>query len=293
MLGGVEAFLRVATHRNFRRAADELGISASAVSQQVRMLEQRLGVPLLNRTTRSVGLTQAGQVFLARAAPAMAGLQQAFEETRNLVEPAGLLRLHVPAGALAMLIEPILAQFCAAYPRIELEVMTGDFIPDLIAAGFDAGVQLGEQLDADSIALRLGDPMRFVVVGTPGYLRDHGTPKTPLDLRDHECIALHIGKDRTKTWTFADGDRTLHVPITGRISSDDYALCISAAMKGLGLFLVAEVAVEAALAAGELTTVLDDYATTSNGLFLHYPSRTHAMPKLRAFIDYVRTHLDR
>lgn len=292
-LSGVEAFLRVAEHNSFRRAADELGISPSAVSQQVRSLEERLGVPLLNRTTRSVGLTQAGQIFRARAAPAMLGLQQAYEETRNLSEPAGLLRLHVPKGALPMLIEPILGEFCTAYPRIDLEVLTDDFVPDLIAEGFDAGVQLGELLAADSVALRLTPPIRFVVVGTPDYLERAGCPTSPGDLRHHQCISLRIDRQRTSVWNFLEGGRPVQVPVSGRISSDDYSMCIAAAASGLGLFQVAENIVEDALASGELRTVLDPYAAPSEGLFLHYPNRTQVMPKLRVFIDHVRRYLNR
>ena len=292
-LSGVEAFLRVATHGNFRRAAEELGVSPSAVSQQIRSLEERLGVPLLTRTTRSVGLTEAGQVFRARAAPAMLGLQQAWEETSNLSEPAGLLRLHVPKGALPMLIEPILGEFCTRYPRIGLEVLTEDFVPDLIAGGFDAGVQLGEMLAADSVALRLTRPIRFVVVGTPDYLDRNGTPASPGDLRQHECISLRLDRQKSAVWNFLEQGRQVQVPVSGRIVSDDYSLCISAAASGLGLFQVAENVVEDALASGELRTVLDAFVAPSDGLFLHYPSRTQVMPKLRVFIDHVRRHLGR
>lgn len=292
-LSGVQAFLSVAQHASFRRAAAELGISPSAVSQQIRSLEDRLGVPLLNRTTRSVGLTQAGQIFRTRAAPAMLGLQQACEETRNLSEPAGLLRLHVPKGALAMLIEPILGEFCNAYPRIDLEVLTDDFVLDLIAEGFDAGVQLGELLDADSIVLRLTPPIRFVVVGTPDYLERSGEPAVPGDLRHHQCITLRIDSQRTNAWNFMEGGRMVQVPVAGRICSDDYSLCIAAAAKGVGLFQVAENIVADAIAVDQLRTVLDSFVAPSEGLFLHYPNRTQVMPKLRVFIDHVRKHLNR
>ena len=166
-------------------------------------------------------------------------------------------------------------------------------MPDQIAGGFEAGVLLHEQLAADAVALRLTPPIRFVVVGTPDYLERNGSPQNPADLRHHECVSLRLDRQQTAVWNFMEGGRPIQMPISGRIISDDYSLCVAAAASGLGLFQVAENIVEDALASGALRTVLDPYAALSNGLFLHYPSRSQVMPKLRVFIDHVRRHLGR
>ncbi len=204
-LDGIEAFLRVAERRSFSAAAADLGVSPSAISQTIKTLEARVGAPLFMRTTRSVGLTQAGEMFLERAAPAFAGLADAYEAARNLGNrPAGRLRINLMRGAVQPMFEPIIAGFVDAYPEIELEIYADDALADLSAGGFDAGVRMGESLDADVMA----EPMAKKMVET-----------------------------------------------------------------------------------GELELVLTDYADATSGLFLYYPSRKQVMPKLRAFIDYVREYL--
>ena len=289
-LDGIEAFLRVAERRNFRQAAADLGISPSAVSQQIRMLEERVGLPLLVRTTRSVGLTQAGEIFLRRGAPAFAQLNSAYEEARTLGEPAGTLRLHMPRGVIAM-IEPLLAEFCLAYPRIDVDIRSSDAAVDLVMEGFDAGVHLREFLDDDAIAMRLTPPLAFAVVAAPSYLATHGRPLTPHDLKAHSCIRLALGNDIQSHWAFVDGDRSISIPVSGRIVSDDYDLCVTAARKGLGFYYSAVEVVAEDLQAGRLEEFFQAQIPASGGLFLHYPSRSQILPKLRVFIDFVRDRL--
>jgi len=291
LLDGVEAFVLVADQRNFRAAAKELGISPSALSQKIRALEARIGLPLLTRTTRSVGLTQAGQIFLDRARPALAELSSAYDETRDLGQPAGLLRLHMPCGVIALLVEPILAGFCAAYPRIDIEVVAQDETVNLVEGGFDAGVQIGELLDADMIAFRLTGPIHFVVVGAPAYFERHGRPMQPGDLRQHNCARLRRGPTAIGNWYVVEGGKAHEMAVTGRLLTNDMALTIAAARQGVGLCYIPEAMVQPWLATGELEAVLTDFMPTSDGVFLYYPNRAQVLPKLRVFIDYVREHL--
>jgi DNA-binding transcriptional LysR family regulator len=293
VLDGVEAFILVADRRNFRAVARELHISPSALSQKIRSLEERIGVALLTRTTRNVGLTQAGQIFLERARPALANLGDAYDMTRNLGQPAGLLRLQMPRGVIPFLIEPILAGFCEAYPQIDIEVIADDGMPKLVEDGLDAGVQLAEQLDADMIALRLTSPIRFVVVGSPAYFDRHDRPKRPADVRHHQCVRVHIDKYRVSQWVFMEDGAAHDVTVGGRVITNDPSLALSAARQGLGLHYSAEGSVLASLASGELETVLREFMPQSRGVFLYYPNRHQALPKLRAFTEYVQSHLAR
>jgi len=187
-LDGVEAFLGVAQHRRFRRAAGELGVTPSAISQAVRALEARVGAALFIRTTRSVGLTEAGERFLARAKPAFEELVAASEVARELGQrPAGLLRLSVPRAVMPILLEPLIASFCQPYPEVEVEIAASEELVDLAAKGFDAGVRLGQFIAADMVAVPLTRPFRLVVVGSPAYLARRDRPERPDDLRHHAC----------------------------------------------------------------------------------------------------------
>lgn len=289
-LDGIDAFLRVAHRRSFTAAARDLGVSPSAISQTIRQLEERVGVPLLMRTTRSVGLTQAGQVFLEQALPGMETLQAAFEAARNLGErPAGLLRINLPRAVMAHLIEPALAGFAAAYPEIELELFAEDNLIDLAEAGFDAGIRPGEMLQADMVAVRLTEPFRLVVVGTPDYFAQHGHPQHPSDLSRHKCVRLRGASGALSNWDFVDGNRELDVAVKGPVIVNDYSVQINIARTGVALAQVAEPNVIGMIEEGALVTTLDSHAPRTDGLFLYYPSRAQVMPKLRAFIDFVRT----
>lgn len=293
LIDGVEAFLRVAHHQSFRAAAEDLGVSASAVSQTVRLLEMRVGVPLFIRTTRSVGLTEAGAVFHAQAAPAWAGLVSAWDSTRSLGErPAGLLRINMPRAVIPLLIEPIIADFCARYPDVDVEIIGEDALIDLAASGHDAGIRVGEFLEADMISVRLSPPFRHVVVATPAYLDQHGRPESPADLKAHNCIRQRLGgSGHLIPWRLIDGVRRIEIASRGRVTVSENAAVVALAERGLGLAQVSEPLVAAQIADGRLEIVLEPMAPTSPGLFLHYPGRAQIAPKLRAFIDHVKEAL--
>ena len=293
MLDGTEAFLRVAERRSFRAAAADLGISPSALSQKIRALEERMGVPLLTRTTRSVGTTQAGQVLLDRARPALNQLIAAFDEAGNLSQPVGLLRLHLPREIMPVLIEPIIAEFCAAYPRINVEITAADSVVNLVEQGYDAAVQFGELLDSDMIALRLTPPVRFVIAGAPAYFARHGRPAQPVDLQHHQCLQYGPINGSVVHWVFLEEGRPQVLRVEARLSANDYGLLLGAARRGAGVCYVPERLVEAEVRSGVLETVLDTHMPTSDGLFLYYPSRAQTLSKLRVFIDFLRTHMRR
>lgn len=291
-LDGIEAFLRVAERRSFSAAASDLGVSPSAISQTIKGLEARVGAPLFMRTTRSVGLTQAGEMFFERAAPAYSGLAEAYEAARNLGNrPAGRLRINLMRGAIQPLFEPIIAGFCDTYPEIELEIYADDALSDLNAGGFDAGVRMGESLEADMIAVRLSGAFRFVAVASPAYVERYGMPQRPEELRTHRCVRMRLSSGAMLPWTFVDGNREFDVPVTGPVIVNDFAGIMVAVRSGIAMGMVAEPVVHEHIERGELKLVLGDFAPSSAGLFLYYPSRKQVMPKLRAFIDYAREYL--
>src|SRR5438876_8205209 len=204
-LDGVEAFLSVAEHRSFRKAAAELGVTPSAISQAVRALEARVGAALFIRTTRSVGLTEAGERFLLRAKPAFEELVAAGEVARDLGQrPAGLLRLTVPRSVVPILLEPVIASFCAAYPEVEVEIAASEELVDLATGGFDAGIRMGQFIAADMVAIRLTKPLPFVIVASPAYLARRGRPERPDDLREHACLRLRRSNGALATWSLND-----------------------------------------------------------------------------------------
>lgn len=291
-LDGIEAFLRVAARKSFSAAALDLGVSPSAISQTIKALEARVGAPLFMRTTRSVSLTQAGEMFHARAAPAYSGLADAYEAARNLGgRAAGRLRINLMRGAIQPLFAPILAGFCDEYPDIEIEIFADDALSDLIAGGFDAGVRMGEMLEADMVAVRLSEPFRFIVVGTPAYFARFGRPQSIAELAQHRCVRLRLASSGILPWTFQVGNREEEVQVTGPVIVNDFAAITVAVRTGVALGMIAEPIVKEELADGRLERVLDQYAASTAGLFLYYPSRKQVMPKLRAFIDYARDHL--
>ena len=288
-LDGVEAFLSVARHRNFRRAAAELGVTPSAISQAVRALEARIGAVLFTRTTRSVGFTEAGDRFLSRAKPAFQELVAASEDARELGRrPAGLLRLAVPRAVVPILLEPLIASFCAAYPDVQVEVAASEQLVDLAAEGFDAGIRLGQFIAADMIAMRLTRPFPFAVVGSPAYLRRRGRPERIGDLRQHACLRMRRSNGSIAPWSLVNGNETVEAAVTGPFIANDFPTLLGAAVEGLGLAQIPQPVAAAAIRTGKLRTVLERFAPTSPGVFLYYPSRQQMMPKLRAFIDHVK-----
>jgi DNA-binding transcriptional LysR family regulator len=289
-LDGVETFLSVARHRSFRRAAAALGVTPSAVSQSVRALEARVGAALLARTTRSVGLTEAGQRFFERAGPAFEELVAAGEAARDLGQrPAGLLRLAVPRSVVPLILEPVLASFCEAYPEIELEIAASEEMVDIVAGGFDAGIRLGELIAPDMVVVRLTRPFPFVVVGSPDYLRRRTPPERIDDLRDHACLRLRRANGSVAPWPFVMDDKMVEAVVSGPLIAHDYPTLVGAAIQGLGLAQAPGPIVEAAIAEGRLRPLLASFAVTTPGVFLYHSGRRQVLPKLRAFIDHV-TH---
>jgi DNA-binding transcriptional LysR family regulator len=289
-LDGVGAFLSVAQHRSFRRAAAELGVTPSAMSQAVRALEARVGAALFIRTTRSVGLTEAGERFLARAKPAFEELVAASEVARELGHrPAGRLRLTVPRAVVPILLEPLIASFCQAYPEVEVEIAANEELVDLAAEGFDAGIRLGQFIAADMVAVRLTQPFRLLIVGSPAYLARRGRPERPDDLRHHACLRLRRSNGALAHWSLDDGGRAIEIAVAGPLIANDFPTVLGAAIEGVGLAQVPEPVAAAPLEAGQVVSVLERLAPTAPGVFLYYPSRRQMPPKLRAFVDHVKS----
>jgi DNA-binding transcriptional LysR family regulator len=276
-IDGLPAFLLVAERRSFKAAAQELGVSPSAVSQTIRTLEKRLGVALLQRTTRSVGLTEAGERFLHWARPALEGLGQALDAVSSLAEkPSGLLRLNASRGFIGAVINDVLPAFLSANPDVQVEIWADDGLTDIVAEGFDAGFRLGESLEADMIAVRVSPPFRFAVVGSPDYFARHGRPKEPQDLIRFPCIRFRQTTSQSiYRWEFMAGT----------------AVNSAAALNGIGLAYVAEPLVWKEIEEGSLEPVLEEYLPMTPGVFMYFPGRAQAMPKLRAFIDHMRAAL--
>ena len=292
-LDGVEAFLSVAQHRSFRRAATELGVTPSAISQAVRALEARISAVLFIRTTRSVGLTEAGERFLSRAKPAFEELVAASAVARELGQrPAGLLRLSVPRAVVPILLEPLIASFCQAYPEVEVEVAANEALVDIAAGGFDAGIRLGQFIAADMIAVRLTPPFPLVVVGSPAYLRRRGRPERIDDLRQHACIRIRRSNGSIAPWSFVNGNKPLEAIVSGPLIACDFPTILGAAMENMGLAQLPEPIAAGAVKAGKLARVLEPFAPMAPGVFLYYPSRHQMMPKLRAFVDHVKCRSD-
>jgi DNA-binding transcriptional LysR family regulator len=288
-LDGVEAFLAVARRKSFRRAAADLGVTPSAISQAVRALEARIGAPLFTRTTRSVGMTEAGERFLARARPAFEELVAAGEAARDLGgRPAGLLRLAVPRAVVPLILQPMIASFCAAYPDIELEIAASEELVDIAQQGFDAGIRLGQFIAADMTIVRLTPPFRFVVVGSPAYLARAGAPDRPEDLRNHACLRQRLSNGSIALWRFLDGNRPLAVSVAGPLIANDFPSLLAAALEGVGLAQLPEPVVKAAVDERRLRHLLAPFAPTTPGVFLYHSGRREVLPKLRAFIDHAR-----
>jgi DNA-binding transcriptional LysR family regulator len=288
-LDGVEAFLSVAQHRSFRKAAAELGVTPSAISQAVRTLEARVGAALFVRTTRSVGLTEAGERFLSRAKPAFEALVAASAVARDLGQrPAGLLRLTVPRAVVPILLEPLIASFCQAFPEVEVEIAASKDLVDLAAEGFDAGIRLGQFIAADMVAVRLTPPFPLVVVGSPEYLRQRGKPEHIDDLRQHACLRIRRTNGSIAPWSFVNGNKSVEAIVSGPLIARDFPTMLGATAEDMGLAQVPEPIAASLIRAGKLVHVLKAFSPMAPGVFLYYPSRHQMMPKLRAFIDHVK-----
>jgi DNA-binding transcriptional LysR family regulator len=292
---GLSEFLSVARHASFRAAAAELGVTPAAVSQAIRTLEARTGLVLFQRTTRRVGLTEAGEQLLTRVRPAATEIADAFDALSALRErPAGLLRLSVPRVALPLVIEPVLADFRRAYPDVAVDIDVNDAVVDLTANNLDAGVRIGEMVERDMIAVRLTPDLRWSVLGAPSYFAARGRPRTPEELTRHECIRYRfLTAGSVYRWEFVRGGRDFSVDVYGSVTVNDGTLMMSFALKGMGLIYTADLFAAHEVAAGQLETVLEEFLPTSPGLFLYFPARTQMQPKLRAFIDMMTARKER
>jgi len=288
-LDGVEAFLAVAQHRSFRRAAAELGVTPSAISQAVRSLEANVGAALFSRTTRSVGLTEAGERFHSRAKPAFEELIAAREIARDSGQrPTGRLRITVPPAVVPILLQPMIASFCEANPEVEVEIATSEELVDIAAEGFDAGIRLGQFIERDMIAVRLTPPLPLLVVGSPRYLDQHGRPQRIADLRHHSCLRLRRSNGSIAPWSFRDGNREVSAVVSGPLIASDLPTLAGAAAEGLGLTQIPEPVARGRMETGALEAVLKGFAPEAPGVFLYYSGHRQILPKLRAFIDHMK-----
>ena len=287
-LRDLEAFVAVARTRNFRRAAQESRVSVSGLSQRLRDMEDRLGVRLVNRTTRSVALTEAGEMLLARVAPAMSDVNAALDEVRGLRGvPSGRLRINAPPPAVDLVLAPMIAPFLQAFPQIELEIVGQSGFIDIVDAGYDAGVRYGEHLERDMIAISLGPPQRYALLASPGYLAQHGKPKHPRDLLDHACIRVRFSSGAMLDWEFEKAGREVKMSPPAKLVVNHPAPAMRAARDGVGFWLTFRDQASEAIASGELISVLDDWCAPFPGPFLYYPSRRQLPPALAAFVAFV------
>jgi DNA-binding transcriptional LysR family regulator len=285
-LSALLAFVTVADRLGFSAAARELGVSPSALSQQIRGLEEAVGVPLFVRTTRSVALTEAGRRLHARVGPALRESLEALEEAASdASEVHGTLRLTVGRVAAPLVLAPLVGPLLAAHPQLSVEVSIDDRFVDIVAEGFDAGVRLAEALSPDMVAVRLTPPFRLLVAGSPAYFRRHGRPRRPRDLLEHECLVYRQSTDgRLYAWEFERRGREEAVAVRGRLLCRDAAFMISMARAGLGLVYMIEQELAPHVASGELEVVLEDHGPRVPGFFLYFPRRARDQPKIRAFL---------
>ncbi|MGV7213156.1 LysR family transcriptional regulator [Bradyrhizobium sp. UFLA05-112] len=288
-LPDLAAFAAIARLKSFRRAASELNVSPSALSHGMRALEERMGVRLLNRTTRALALTEAGQKLLAKLDPALAAIETAVNEAASFAHgPSGSLRINAPRSVSRLILLPPLKRFLRRYPRVSVELASDDALTDIVAAGFDAGVRFDEKLPRDMIAIALSGPMRFSLVGSPDYFATRAIPRVPADLKGHMGICQRFPGGGLFAWPLEkDGDELEFIP-EGPLVLDDQELILDACLEGFGLACVFEPYAAPDIAAGRLKAVLCDWQPMFAGPSLYYPSRRRMPRPLRAFIDMVR-----
>ena len=288
-LADLAAFTAVAQARSFRGAAALRGVSASSLSEALRRLEAALGVRLLNRTTRSVTPTEAGERLLARLTPALADVTLALDEVNAFRDsPTGVLKLNVPGAVSRIVFPDLIPRFLKAHPGIRMEITADDTFVDVLAAGYDAGVRYDERLEKDMIAVPLAGPQRFVVVGAPAYFAAHGRPTHPREVLNHPCIRHRFASGSSHAWEFEKDGEVIRVQPEGPLVTNSGELEIAAVEAGLGLLATFEGFVAGSIAAGRMETVLDDWLPPFSGPYLYYPSRRHMPAPLRAFVDFVK-----
>ncbi|MBD8680087.1 LysR family transcriptional regulator [Sphingomonas sp. CFBP 13720] len=288
-LADLTYFLSIARHRSFRIAGLELGVSASALSHALKGLEARLGVRLLNRTNRSVTLTAAGEELRDEITEPFGRIDQAVEGLNRYRDaPTGRVRLNVVAEAAALLLAPVLPIFAERYPDIEVDIAARDQMVDVIEGGYDAGIRHGGTVPEDMVAQRLSADLRWVIAGSPAYLEKFGTPETPDDLQQHQCLAVRLGDDRIYRWEFEGPQGEFALSVPSKIIVDEGRAMLAMALAGTGLMFGLAPTFAPFVGRGELRLVLDDYSTMGPGYHIYYSSRRQVPTGLRLLIDLVR-----
>jgi DNA-binding transcriptional LysR family regulator len=288
----LRAFVAVCEAVSFSRAAESLGVSPSALSQLVRGLEQQVGLRLLNRTTRSVSLTEAGQALFDKVRPAVATLSDAVDQLKKSGDkPSGIVRVHSFRSAAETFLQPMLPAFHAANPDVTIDVTLDDRVVDMVAEGYDVALRIGEVIEKDMVAARIGEDLRQLVVASPDYIARYGAPKSPQDLREHRCIRWRWpGHATPYNWEFWDGKRWFAVAVNGPIIVNDKRFTVDLAMAGMGLAFAVERQVLPLIAQKRLVPLLEKWSAPFPGFFLCYPEQRQMAPALRAFIDALRAN---
>ena len=288
-LADLGAFATIVSHRSFRKAAAELNVSPSTLSHMMRMLEERMGVRLLNRTTRSVAPTEVGERLFERLTPLMREFDQTLQEVESSRgRPSGTLRINTGSTPARWLLATVVPSFLRRYPDIALDIVTDGRLVDIVAGGFDAGIRLGESVPQDMIAVKFGGPARFVAIASPDYLAAHQAPLVPEDLLKHRCIRNRMPSGKLYRWEFEKHGQEIAIDVPGPLTLDSIELMVETAADGLGIAFVPDVAAATLLASGQLVTVLGDWCPPIDGLCLYYPGHRHVPPALRAFIDLLK-----
>ncbi|CAN7505550.1 LysR family transcriptional regulator [Mesorhizobium caraganae] len=287
LLTHLPVIVAVARRGGFALAAAELGMSPSAVSHAVRLVEERIGQPLFARTTRSVSLTEAGKALVETAAPALQDIAERMDRIHAIKgRPSGLLRLNVPNIAIPLAVTPVVAAMADRYPDVTVELLTDQGLIDIVGEGFDAGIRLGEMIAQDMVTVRLTPPFRAVIVASPAYVGRHGRPRSVADLANHNCVGYRLVRSGALyRWDLTEDGKDVVVETKGNVIVTDSLAAIDLALAGVGLTYVFEPLVRAELAAGRLVQILPQTAIEEPGLFLYFPRRASMAPKLRAFID--------
>ncbi|RCW81202.1 LysR family transcriptional regulator [Phyllobacterium bourgognense] len=290
-LDSFDVFVAIVRCGGFRAAALERGVSSSALSQTMNTLEEALGIRLLNRTTRSVFPTEAGQRLLERLAPALSDIRLAIAEVDELRDsPSGTLRINAPAPAVDHFLCPLAFDFMDAYREVKIEIISDAAVIDIVGQGFDAGVRFGKQLAQDMIALPLGPALRYVIVASPDYIERCGQPQTPHELVGHDCIRRRFPGGALVTWRFAEGSENIEVTPTGRLTVSSAHNELQAALAGRGIAHVFDDYAKPYVQSGRLVELLSDWSPTLPHWFLYYPSRRLPSAAMRAFLDYMRSY---
>jgi DNA-binding transcriptional LysR family regulator len=289
--GQLRAFVAVAEALNFTRAAEKLGVSSSALSQLVRSLEERVGVRLLQRNTRSVSLTESGDRLFQRVKPAVEELGAAIAQTSHLREqPVGLVRIHCFRTAADLYVRPILRSFHEMYPDVVLDITVDDEVVDVVEGRFDAAIRIGEVIERDMVAIRLGPDLRQVAVASPDYLARRGSPQHPRDLLSHQCIGWRWpGHERPYKWEFLENGQWFEVAVEGPIIANSKEFCLQAALDGVGIAFPTDQLSAPHVVAGRLVPLLERWSAPFPGFYLCFPAQRQMAPPLRAFIDAVRS----